>query len=62
MRYITNVQKKKKKVPPGQRVENINFFFSVTISFHGKCGIGTKLENKDLDLEWSELERAQETL
>ena len=51
MRYITNVQKKKEKVPPGQRVENINFFFSVTISFHGKCGIGTKLENKDLDLE-----------
>ena len=36
----------KKKVPPGQKVENMNFFFSVTMSFQGKCGIGPKLENK----------------
>ena len=43
MRYITNAQK---KVPPGQNVENMNFFFSVTVSFQGKCGIGTKLEKK----------------
>ena len=24
----------------------MKFFFSVTMSFQGKCGIGTKLENK----------------
>lgn len=24
----------------------MNFFFSVTMSFQGKCGIGPKLENK----------------
>ena len=48
---ITNVQK---KVPPGQKVvENMNFFFGVTIFFQGKCGIGPKLENIDFDVEWS---------
>ena len=46
---ITNAQK---KVPPGQKVvENMNFLFGVTIFFQGKCGIGTKLENIDFDVE-----------
>ena len=47
---ITNVQK---KVPRQKVVENMNFFFGVTIFFQGKCGIGPKLENIDFDLEWS---------
>lgn len=47
---ISKVQKK--VAPAGQKVvENMNFFFGVTIFFQGKCGIGPKLENIDFDLE-----------